>query len=68
VRISIDRPACMGHGRCYALAPDLCEPDDDGYGVVVQAEVTPELEAEARAAAGGCPERAVALLSDEGER
>jgi ferredoxin len=64
MRIRIDRPACMGHGRCYSVAPSLCEPDDEGHGVVVQAEVTPELAAEARAALGGCPERAVALDDD----
>jgi ferredoxin len=64
MRIRIDRSACMGHGRCYSLAPSLCEPDGEGRGVVVQAEVAPELAAEARAAAGGCPERAVLLEGD----
>jgi ferredoxin len=64
MRLRIDRPACTGHGRCYSLAPALCEPDDEGYGVVVHAEVTPDLEAEARAAVGGCPERAMVLEGD----
>jgi ferredoxin len=64
MRIRIDRPACMGHGRCYGVAPTLCEPDDEGYGLVVQEQVTPELEREARAAVGACPERAVVLDDD----
>jgi ferredoxin len=63
MRISIDHEACTGHGRCYALAPELFEADDDGYGRVVDAFgiVPPELEEAARRAANNCPERAIAL-------
>jgi ferredoxin len=61
MRITIDEVACTGHGRCYVLAPDLCEPDDRGRGVVVRADVPPELEEQARAATANCPERAVSL-------
>jgi ferredoxin len=57
--ISIDDERCAGHGRCYDLAPNLCEADDDGRGVVVQANVPAELEEQARRAEGACPERAV---------
>ncbi|HEY3831802.1 MAG TPA: ferredoxin [Acidimicrobiia bacterium] len=61
MRITIDADVCTGHGRCYVLAPDLCEPDDRGRGVVSRADVPPELEDQARAAAANCPERAVSL-------
>ncbi|HEY1740645.1 MAG TPA: ferredoxin [Acidimicrobiia bacterium] len=61
MRITIDADTCTGHGRCYVLAPDLCEPDDRGRGVVSRADVPPELEDQARAAAANCPERAVSL-------
>jgi ferredoxin len=43
------------------LAPDLCEPDDRGRGLVSQADVPPELEPQARAAEANCPERAVLI-------
>lgn len=61
IMISIDSATCTGHGRCYALAPELFEPDDDGRGVVLEAQVPAGLEDQARRAAAGCPERAVRI-------
>jgi ferredoxin len=61
MQIRIDAAVCTGHGRCYSLAPDLLEPDDDGYGAVTQSEVPPHLVDAARQAAASCPERAVHL-------
>jgi ferredoxin len=61
MRISIDNEACTGHGRCYALAPELFEPDDDGRGVVIREEVPEELLATAQRAVASCPESAVKL-------
>lgn len=63
MKLTIDRSACTGHGRCYSVAPDLCEPNDDGYGVIMQAAVAPELESQAHAAVANRPERAVALVT-----
>ena len=61
MRVRIDGEACTGHGRCYVLAPDLFECDDEGYGQVATADVDPAHEAQARKAVLGCPERAVVL-------
>ena len=61
MKISIDPDICTGHGRCYVLAPDLCEPDERGRGVVSRADVPAELVDQARAAEANCPERAVLL-------
>jgi ferredoxin len=63
MRIRIDDERCEGHGRCWETAPDLIGDDDRGRGVVRQpgASVPPEHEAQARAAANVCPERAVVL-------
>ena len=58
----IDPDLCTGHGRCYAVAPDLVDADDEGRGVVTREVVPPELEAQARKAVTNCPERAVKLL------
>ena len=65
MKVTIDRTACTGHGRCYALAPDVFAPDDEGNGVVNLAEVPARLEAQARAAEQNCPERAIAILADK---
>jgi ferredoxin len=60
LRIEIDLGACTGHGRCYSLAPDLFDADDEGRPVVLDAAAD-EHRAEALAAAGTCPERAITL-------
>jgi len=61
VKVTLDRSGCTGHGRCYALGPDVFEADDDGYGVVLVADVPPELQAQARAGQENCPERAISV-------
>ena len=61
MRIAIDSERCTGHGRCYVVAPDVCESDDDGYGVVRRELVPPEHEAVARRAAANCPEDAITV-------
>ncbi len=61
MHIAIDEAACQGHGRCYSIAPDLFDADDEGRGHVVRADVPPEQEPVARSAAASCPERAVLL-------
>ena len=62
MRIVLDVDACEGHGRCYALAPDVFEPDDDGHALVlVSGEISPALERPARLAAANCPERAITI-------
>ena len=65
MRISIDHEMCTGHGRCYALAPELFEADDEGYGQVTDATgtVPSGLEDAARRAVSNCPERAITLTA-----
>lgn len=60
-RLTIDSALCQGHGRCYTLAPDLYEADDEGYGVVT-AETVPEDQLKlAERTVAECPERAITL-------
>ena len=62
MRLRIDPDLCTGHGRCYTLAPELFEPDDQGHGVVLaEGEVPPGQEDAARRAVANCPERAITL-------
>lgn len=62
MRVRIDDDLCVGHGRCYALAPELFEPDDIGQGQVIGDGAVPAgQEDAARKAAANCPERAVIL-------
>jgi len=61
VRITVDGETCVGHGRCYALAPDVYAPDDRGHCEIVVDEVPAELEEQARAGEANCPERAITI-------
>jgi ferredoxin len=61
MRIEVDAEACTGHGRCWSLAPEVYEADDDGYCATRQLDVPPELEEQARKGAASCPERAIAV-------
>lgn len=63
MRVRIDADLCTGHGRCYAVAPELFEPnDDDGYGQVIgDGTVTDDQRDLAVKAVNNCPERAVIL-------
>ena len=62
MHIAYDREKCQGHGRCYALAPELFDADDEGYSVVlVSGELSPEQLAQAQLAADNCPEFAITV-------
>jgi len=52
----------MGHGICYALAPNVFEDDDQGYGHVIGDGQVPQEQAEAaRNGAANCPEGAISV-------
>lgn len=59
----VDGDLCTGHGRCYALAPDVFGPDDYGHCELLVADgvIDPALEPQARAGVENCPERAITL-------
>jgi len=62
VRVHVDTAKCQGHGRCYALAPELFEANEVGDGREIgDGSVSPEHEAAARKAQSNCPEHAVIL-------
>lgn len=61
MRIVLDEDACVGHGRCYALAPEVFDADDMGHCRVLVAEPGPGLDSMARAAVSTCPEDALAI-------
>ena len=65
MKIRIDAATCTGHGRCYALAPDLFEPDDAGHSVAVAEEVPAELRDQALRAVGNCPEQAISITDGD---
>lgn len=59
--LRIDADLCVGHGRCYSLAPALFDCDDQGRGVVLVDRVTRDQRAGALLGVENCPERAITL-------
>jgi len=61
MKVRVDTELCVGHGRCYALAPDVFETDDRGHCLIPREDVPPELEQQARTGEDNCPERAITV-------
>jgi ferredoxin len=64
MKIVFDEDRCTGHGRCYALAPDVYDADDQGHCVVrIEGDVPVDLEEAARVGASNCPEDALSIVT-----
>jgi len=63
MHVAVDADVCTGHGRCYALAPEVFGPDDFGHCeiLVPGGEVPAGLEAQARTGRDNCPELAITI-------
>ena len=61
MHVSSTDDACQGHGRCYAMAPEVYTADDEGRGEVIDAEIGEDLVEQARVGALNCPESAITL-------
>jgi ferredoxin len=61
VKVRLDEDACVGHGRCYAIAPDVFDADDQGHCVLRFADepVPVRLVDRARHGVANCPEKAL---------
>lgn len=60
-RVSVDAERCVGHGRCYSLAPQIYDSDDVGHSVVLVEDVSGDLVQQALVGAQNCPEEAITL-------
>ena len=61
MRVIVHREKCQGHARCWALAPELFDLDDEGFIVPGDLEVPAGAEKKARHGALSCPERALEI-------
>jgi ferredoxin len=63
VKLTVAGPSCMGHGRCYLMAPDLLTDDEEGYVTIRDQtiDVPDDQVGPAEDAAGTCPEQAIRL-------
>lgn len=61
MRVRVDLAKCVGHGRCYELAPDVFAEDERGHCRIRIEVLPPELEGQARAGEANCPEDAITV-------
>lgn len=54
---------CAGHGRCYSVASDVYQDDEEGFNAAIGKpfEVSDELADQAQLGAINCPEAAITL-------
>ena len=63
VKLRVDGERCVGHGRCYELAPHVFGEDERGHCRLLRDDVPAELEEQARLGVANCPERAIEIES-----
>ncbi|GLY19119.1 ferredoxin [Kineosporia rhizophila] len=61
-RLSVDWPACKGHGLCAELVPELITLDEWGYPILADRAVTRGVQAHAQRAVASCPTLALLLV------
>ena len=61
MRARVDDALCVGHGRCYEIAPDIFGDDERGHCVLLRKTVPKQHEAATRRAEANCPERAITV-------
>jgi ferredoxin len=64
MKVIHDRPKCVGHARCAAVAPEVYDLDENGYLDLEEKNVGEEMRSQAIRGMRACPERAISL-SDE---
>ncbi len=65
MKVRINKAACVGNARCWAVSQTLFPLDDDGYIEVEEVDVPPGMEVLARRGARACPERVIEVIEDE---
>ena len=64
MRVRVDLAKCVGHGRCYELAPEVFGEDERGHCRVLRETLPPGLVDAALLGAENCPEDAIAVEDD----
>ncbi|MDN5861403.1 MAG: ferredoxin [Pseudonocardia sp.] len=63
MKVTVDGAVCTGHGRCYSIAMDVFEPDDEGYSLQrdVPIDVPDDHREATLQAVHACPEGAITV-------
>lgn len=61
MKLTIDTSKCSGHARCYAVAAEIFDIDDNGYALPLDLEVSEPLDEKITEGIAACPERAISV-------
>ena len=61
MKVRVDSETCVGHGRCYEIAPEVFGDDERGRCVILMPQVAKQHHDATRKAEGNCPERAITI-------
>jgi ferredoxin len=64
MKVRVDLQLCVGHGRCYELAPEVFQEDERGHCRIAREAVPAALEKQARLGEANCPEGAITISDD----
>jgi ferredoxin len=64
MRVRVNPIACVGHGLCAELLPEVIRLDDWGYPIVEPGPIAEDLAVHARRAADACPTLALLIERD----
>jgi ferredoxin len=67
MKVEIDLEVCVGHGKCYLVAPEVFQPGDDLGRAKILREVSatePDLLRRTKNAVAGCPEGALRFAEE----
>lgn len=60
MKLNYERQKCQGHNRCYMLAPEIFDVDDEGYAILlIDGPIPTDLEDKAMLCVDNCPEYAI---------
>ena len=59
--VEIDADRCQGHGKCMIESPEVFGEDEQGYPVLVTADVPDQYRAAVERCVLGCPESALRI-------
>jgi ferredoxin len=63
--IRVKAGKCQGHARCYTIAPEIFELDEEGYIGFVEKRLSETDAQTARQGVWACPEQALELVGDQ---
>ena len=61
LRVVVDDERCVGHGRCYEIAPEVFGDDEYGHCVLLVTAVGPDQRDAVLRAEQNCPEQAISV-------